>query len=104
LGGADIGRLEARGQPGKYFTRPHLQNNQHKIDWRCILCLLCKHKAPSSNPSPIKKKFKGKMNIIERKKDINERRCNFQSWKKKFWPGLILDWIGSKLRLHCENG
>jgi hypothetical protein len=36
------------------------QNNQSKMEWRSNLseieCLLCKGKAPSSNPSPAKKK------------------------------------------------
>jgi hypothetical protein len=52
LRGSDRGsRFEA--SLGKWFVRPHLQNNQDKMDWRyggvaqVVECLLCKHEALS---------------------------------------------------------
>jgi hypothetical protein len=59
---AEIGRITFKASPGKQFLRLHLQNNQSKMDWRCdetVDQLLCKHKALSSNPRPIKKQKKG---------------------------------------------
>jgi hypothetical protein len=35
LGRLRWGGLQFETSPGKYFTRPHLQNNQSKVDWRC---------------------------------------------------------------------
>jgi hypothetical protein len=55
---AEIGRITVRSQPGQ--IRPHLQNKQRKMDWKCdsssLICdhLLCKHEALSSNPSSTK--------------------------------------------------
>jgi hypothetical protein len=55
-----------RGQPGQ-TVRIYLQNNQRKMNWRCVAQaiqhLLCKCEALSSNTNPIIKK--------ERKKEKN---------------------------------
>jgi hypothetical protein len=47
--------------------RPHLQNNQSKVDWRCGpsgKAALCKHKVLNSNPNLTKKKKKDEQILI----------------------------------------
>jgi hypothetical protein len=34
LGRLKAGGLRFKASLGKQFMRPHLQNNQHKVDWR----------------------------------------------------------------------
>jgi hypothetical protein len=58
LGGRDQEDCGSRASPGKYFQRPHLQNNQSKVDWSCGSSgrgLLCKLEGLSSNSNPTKK-------------------------------------------------
>jgi hypothetical protein len=55
------GGLQFWASLGKWFKRPHVQNSQSKMDWRCgseVKYLLCKLKALSSNHSSTKKKKK----------------------------------------------
>jgi hypothetical protein len=33
---AEIRRITIGGQPGQKFKKPHLQNNQDKMDWRWL--------------------------------------------------------------------
>jgi hypothetical protein len=33
--GAEIAKTAVQGQPGQIVHKPHLQNNQSKMDWRC---------------------------------------------------------------------
>jgi hypothetical protein len=56
-----------KANPGKYFVRPHLQNNQSKIKWRCGSS---SRAALSSNPSSTKKKEEEEERV--RKQDMCE--------------------------------
>jgi hypothetical protein len=61
---AEIGRIVVQGQPGQ-IVRQNPISKITRTKWigsvaKVVECLLCKHKAMSSNPSSTKKKKKKK--------------------------------------------